>query len=77
MLHWMLFCQFGDPERPTPSFYPDNFLTKVTSLTVKGSSIIIDPEPGEIANPSQSSSPVEWFQPFKPFFFTNGEVDTY
>lgn len=75
MLHWMLFCQFGDPERPTPSFYPDDFLTKVTSLTIKGSSIIIDPEPGEMVNSSQSLSPVEWFQPFKPFFFTSGAVN--
>lgn len=71
MLHWMLFCQFGEPERPTPSFYPNHFLSQVTSLSVKESGVAIDPEPGEIASSSQSLSPVEWFQPFKPIFFTN------
>jgi hypothetical protein len=75
MLHWMLFCQFGAPERPTPRFCPDHFLNQVTSLTVKESGIVIDPEPGEIVSSSQSLSPVEWFQPFKLFFFTNGEAD--
>jgi hypothetical protein len=76
MLHWMMFCQFGEPESPTPRFHPSQFLSQVTSLRIKGSGIVLDPEPGEIVSSSQQLSPVEWFQPFKAFFFTNGGVNT-
>lgn len=75
MLHWMLFCRFEEPERPTPSFYPDHFLSQVASLSIKESGIAIDPEPGEIRSSSQSLSPVKWFQPFKPFFFASSGVN--
>ena len=71
MLHWMIFCQFGKPENPTPSFYPDRFLTQTASLSVQESGIMIDPEPGENPNLDQPLSPVDWFQKFERIFLAN------
>ena len=72
MLHWMLFCQFGVPENPTPDYYPQGFLYQVTSLAVAKSGITVTPEPGEIGDLNQVISPVDWFQPFESNFFTDG-----
>ena len=70
MVHWMLLCKFEVPEAPAPSFCPPDFLEKVISLIATQTSIQIHPEPGEVANPNQPVSPVDWFQPFKSIFFT-------
>lgn len=62
MLHWMIFCQFDDPQRPNPRFYPARFLNGVTSLRArKEDGITPEAEPGEVG-PSPCTSPVEWFQ---------------
>lgn len=74
MFHWMLFCKFSSPENPSPNFYPPQFLEKVNSLSVAGSSISISIEPGEVLDMTQKINPVNWFQRHESLFVTEGKL---
>lgn len=74
MLHWMIFCKFSPQERPSPNFFPQQFLEKVNSLLVSGSRIDIQIEPGEDLNRRQILSPVDWFKQFESTFISDGRL---
>jgi hypothetical protein len=62
MLHWIIFCQFDNPERPTPRFYPKAFLRDVATLRGEpGAGVAADLQPGE-SGLYQVTSPADWFR---------------
>jgi hypothetical protein len=74
MFHWMLLCRFGSEENPSPRVYPPDFLKKVNSLSVVGSSISISTEPEEDLNRTQQINPVKWFQQYESAFVSGGRL---
>jgi hypothetical protein len=74
MFHWMLLCKFGSDENPMPRVYPQQFLKKVNSLGVVGSSISISIEPEEDLNRTQQTHPVKWFQQYESAFVSGGRL---
>ncbi len=74
MFHWMLLCKFGSDENPSPKVYPPQFLEKVNSLSVVGSSISISIEPGEALDRDQKINPVDWFQQYESLFVKGGRL---
>ncbi|MBA7710246.1 hypothetical protein ES703_119184 [subsurface metagenome] len=74
MFHWMLLCKFGSDENPSPKVYPPQFLEKVNSLSVAGSSISISIEPGEALDRAQKINPVNWFQQYESLFVKEGRL---
>jgi len=68
MLHWLIFCQFDDPERATPRFYPRAFLRDVATVRGEpGAGIAIDLQPGESGRYGALSTR-DWFQRHKRWF---------
>jgi hypothetical protein len=74
MFHWMLLCKFGSEENTVPKVYPSQFLEKVNSLSVAGSSIGISIEPEENLNRAQKLHPVEWFKQYESTFVSGGRL---
>lgn len=74
MFHWMILCKFGSDENPSPRVYPQEFLKKVNSLSVVGSSINISIEPEEAMNRTQQINPVRWFQQYESVFVSGGRL---
>jgi len=74
MFHWMLLCKFGSDENPSPRVYPQEFLKKVNSLSVVGSSISTSIELEEDLNRTQQTHPVKWFQQYESAFVSGGKL---
>lgn len=74
MFHWMLLCKFGSDENPSSKVYPPQFLEKVNSLSIAGSSINISTEPGEALNRAQKINPVKWLQQYESLFVKEGKL---
>jgi len=67
MLHWMVFCRFGDPQRPSPRLYPSSFLSKVASVRADPSTeVILEREPGE-SDRHEVVSSEEWFRKYERY----------
>ena len=54
--------------------YPPQFLEKVNSLVVAGSSISISIELGEAMDKAQKINPVDWFQQYELLFVKGGRL---
>jgi hypothetical protein len=60
MLHWLVFCRFGEDDAPTPEFWPGGYLSK-PSVTVKGRrSLMWQAQTGEDRPGGTSPSSVQW-----------------
>lgn len=67
MLHWVVFCRFDDPQRPSPHLYPSSFLADVSSLRAEPSAgIRVERELGESGRWEPTSSQ-QWFQSYERY----------
>lgn len=68
MLHWMIFCQFEDPQRSRPRFYPREFLKDVCTLRADPrAGIVPDQQAGETGRYQVVSAP-DWFRRYSRWF---------
>jgi hypothetical protein len=61
MLHWIILCQFDDPEKASARSYPSNFLRDVCTLKADTTEIVLDQQAGESGLHKVTSSQ-DWFR---------------
>lgn len=67
MLHWLVFCRFANPERPSPRLYPSSFLSDVSCVRADAAKgMTLEPEPGETGH-HQVASSKNWFRKYERY----------
>lgn len=68
MLHWTIFCQFDDPTRSKPRFYPKTFLRDVCTVRAQADgTIVAEQQPGESGKNQILDAP-SWFRQYARWF---------
>ena len=63
MLHCMLLCRFDDQQAASPSYFPGDYLTAVSSVAVTNQGNLgWDPQPGETPTQTGNPSSATWIK---------------
>lgn len=61
MLHWVILCHFSDRERPSPQFFPPQYLSRASIGVENGKELRWSPQTGETVSSDGSPDVVKWF----------------